>query len=165
MVHGDSSGLITDKYRHYLVQRAKGGAALVGLESAPVHPDSRTWVGQVELWRDEIIESLSLTAKEIHDEGAKVSVILWHGGHNVSYRRGVPAMAPSVVPSVQIGEIPRAMTIEDIKGIVPWYAEAATRCARANLDVLEVQTSSDYLLGSFLNPQLNHRSDRYGGSV
>ncbi|MBP01702.1 MAG: hypothetical protein CMM25_02670 [Rhodospirillaceae bacterium] len=165
MVHGDSSGLITDKYRNYLVERAKGGAALVGLESAPVHPNSRTWVGQVELWRDEIVESLSLTAQEIHDAGAKVSVILWHGGHNVSYRRGAPAIAPSVVPSVQIGEIPRAMTIEDIQDIIPWYAKAAVRCAQANLDVLEVQTSSDYLLGSFLNPQLNHRSDKYGGSV
>ena len=166
MVHGDSSGFVTDKYRAYLKERAKGGVALVGIESAPVHPHSRTWVGQVELWRDETIESLSLTAKEVHDEGAKLSIILWHGGHNVSYRRHIhPAVAPSVVPSVQIGEIPREIRVDEIASLVKFYTAAAKRCIDAGLDVLEVQTSSDYLLGSFLSPQLNRRTDKYGGSI
>lgn len=165
MVHGDCSGHITDKYRHYLVARAKGGAALVGIESAPVHPQSRTWIGQVELWRESIIESLAATANDVHAAGSKLSIILWHGGHNVSYRRGAPAMAPSVVPSVQVGEIPRAMSVEDIQDIKQYYVGAARRCAEAGVDVLEVQTSSDYLLGSFLSPQLNYRTDSYGGSV
>jgi hypothetical protein len=57
------------------------------------------------------------------------------------------------------------MTVQDIRDIIPYYVAAADRCARAGLDVLEVQTSSDYLLGSFLSPQLNHRTDGYGGSV
>ncbi len=165
MVHGDSSGLMSSRYIAYLEARARGGAALVGIESAPVHPDSRTWIGQVEVWRDEIVDSLAATADAVHAHDAKLSIILWHGGHNVSFRRGAPAMAPSVIPSVQIGEIPRAMTVQDIKDIIPYYVAAADRCARAGLDVLEVQTSSDYLLGSFLSPQLNHRTDGYGGSV
>lgn len=165
MVHGDSSGLMSSRYIAYLEARARGGAALVGIESAPVHPHSRTWIGQVEVWRDEIVDSLAATADAVHAHDAKLSIILWHGGHNVSYRRGAPAMAPSVIPSVQIGEIPRAMTVQDIKDIIPLYVAAAERCARAGLDVLEVQTSSDYLLGSFLSPQLNHRTDGYGGSV
>ena len=165
MVHGDSTGGITEKYRAYLTTRAKGGASLIGIESAPIHPNSQTWNGQVELWRDDIIDSLAATADEVHAEGAKLSIIMWHGGHNVSYRRGAPAMAPSAIPSVQIGEIPRAMSVADIKDIIPYYVSAAERCIKAGLDVLEVQTSSDYLLGSFLNPQLNHRTDGYGGSV
>ena len=165
MVQGDSTGHITDKYRAYLVARAKGGAALVGMESAPIHEQSKTWTGQVELWRDDIVGSLTQTADEIHAAGSKVSIILWHGGHNVGHRGGAPAMAPSVVPSVQIGEIPRAMSISDIKEIIPYYVAAAKRCADAGIDVLEVQTSSDYLLGSFLSPQLNRRTDNYGGSV
>lgn len=165
MVHGDSSGHVTDKYRHYLSARAKGGAALVGIESAPIHPQTRTWIGQVELWRDSVVDSLAATAEDVHAAGSKLSIILWHGGHNVSYRRGAPAIAPSVVPSVQVGEIPRAMSVDDIKDITAYYIAAAQRCAEAGLDVLEVQTSSDYLLGSFLSPQLNHRTDGYGGSL
>ena len=165
MVHGDSGGLITDRYRSYMAARAKGGAAIVGIESAPVHPASQTWIGQVELWRDEIVESLAATADDVHEAGSKLSIILWHGGHNVSYRRGTPAMAPSVKPSVQVGEIPRAMTAQDIKDIITYYKKAADRCVKAGLDVLEVQTASDYLLGSFLSPQLNTRTDAYGGSV
>ncbi len=165
MMHGDFSGGISGKYHAYLVARAQGGAAMVGIESAPIHPQSQTWNGQVELWRDEIIDSLAATTENIHAAGSKASIILWHGGHNVTYRRGAPAMAPSAVPSVQIGEIPRAMTVEDIKDILPYYVAAADRCVKAGIDVLEVQTSSDYLLGSFLSPQLNHRADAYGGSL
>jgi len=165
MVHGDSSGLVTGRYQAYLARRAMGGAALVGIESAPVHPHSRTWLGQLELWRDDIIDSLSETSDQVHAAGSKLSIILWHGGHNVGFRRNVAAVAPSVIPSVQVGEIPRAMSEEDIKDLVSYYHSAALRCTRGGLDVLEIQTSSDYLLGSFLSPQLNHRTDKYGGSV
>jgi len=165
MVHGDSSGLISDRYHSYLVTRAEGGAALVGIESAPIHPHSLTWTGQLELWRDEIIDSLARTADAVHNAGSKLSIILWHGGHNVSFMRGAVALAPSAIPSVQIGEVPKAISIDEIRDIVSFYAAAAERCARAGIDVIEVQTASDYLLGSFISPQLNHRTDGYGGSV
>ena len=165
MVHGDSSGLITERYHSYLVRRALGGAALVGIESAPVHPDSLTWTGQLELWRDEIIDPLARTAEAVHDAGSRLSIILWHGGHNVPFGRGAAALAPSAIPSVQIGQVPRAISVAEIRDMVGYYADAAERCARAGVDVIEVQTASDYLLGSFLNPQLNHRTDGYGGSV
>ena len=165
MVHGDSSGLITERYHEYLLTRAKGGAALVGIESAPVHPHSLTWTGQLELWRDEIIESLARTADAVHAAGSKLSIILWHGGHNVSSMRGAVALAPSAIPSVQIGEVPKVISVNEIRNLVGYYAAAAERCARAGVDVIEVQTASDYLLGSFLSPQLNHRTDGYGGSV
>ena len=165
MVHGDSSGLITERYHAYLVRRARGGAALVGIESAPVHPDSLTWTGQLELWRDEIIDSLARTAEAVHDAGSRLSIILWHGGHNVPFGRGAVALAPSAIPSVQIGQVPKAISIAEIGELVGYYAAAAERCARAGVDVIEVQTASDYLLGSFLSPQLNHRTDGYGGSV
>lgn len=165
MVHGDSSGVITERYHEYLVRRARGGAALVGIESAPVHPDSLTWTGQLELWRDEIIDSLARTAEAVHEAGSRLSIILWHGGHNVPFGRGAAALAPSAIPSVQIGQVPRAISIAEIKDMVGYYAAAAERCARAGVDVIEVQTASDYLLGSFLSPQLNHRTDGYGGSL
>ncbi len=165
MVHGDSSGLVTERYHQYLVTRARGGAALVGIESAPVHPDSLTWTGQLELWRDEIVDSLARTAEAVHDAGSRLSIILWHGGHNVSFMRGSVALAPSAIPSVQIGEVPKAISTDEIKDMIGYYAAAAERCARAGVDVIEVQTASDYLLGSFLSPQLNHRRDGYGGSV
>ena len=165
MVHGDSTGLITERYHAYLVRRARGGAALVGIESAPVHPDSLTWTGQLELWRDEIIDPLARTAEAVHDAGSRLSIILWHGGHNVPYGRGAVALAPSAIPSVQIGQVPKAISVAEIRDMVGYYAAAAQRCARAGIDVIEVQTASDYLLGSFLSPQLNHRTDGYGGSV
>ncbi len=165
MVHGDSSGGVTERYHAYLRRRAEGGAALVGIESAPVHPGSRTWTGQLELWRDGVIDSLARTAEAVHDAGSRLSIILWHGGRNVPFGRGAVALAPSPIPSVQIGQVPKAISVAEIRDMVGYYAAAAERCARAGVDVIEVQTASDYLLGSFLSPQLNHRTDGYGGSL
>ena len=39
------------------------------------------------------------------------------------------------------------------------------RCADAGLDAVVVQTAADYIIGSFLNPTLNRRTDEYGGSL
>ena len=56
------------------------------------------------------------------------------------------------------------MTRGDIRMLVDAYGSAAARCRSAGLDAVEVQTATDYLLGSFLSPTLNRRTDEYGGS-
>ena len=57
------------------------------------------------------------------------------------------------------------MTAAEIRELVASYGEAARRCREAGLDGVEVQTASDYLLGSFLSPATNRRRDEYGGGV
>lgn len=165
MLLGETDGTMGDRYRAYLVARAKGGAALVGIESAPVHPNTNQFGRQMRLFDDVVVPGLKRAADEIHAAGAKVSIILWHGGHNISHFGGLPPVAPSAVPSPVTGEIPKAMTEAEIEEMVGFYARAARRCVAAGIDALEVQTASDYLLGSFLSPKLNRRTDKYGGSL
>ena len=57
------------------------------------------------------------------------------------------------------------MTTIEIREVVRAYAEAARRCREAGIDLIEVQTATDYLLGSFLSPTLNRRRDAYGGTL
>ncbi|MEQ8248962.1 MAG: FAD-dependent oxidoreductase [Alphaproteobacteria bacterium] len=161
---GDDTGTISPRHRAYIVARAKGGAALVSASSLPVHPTSQTFAGlQIRTAADDLIPSLSATADAVHGAGAKLAITLWHGGYNVTWLAGRAAVGPSAVAN-SVGQIPKALEIEEIAEIVAAYGAAASRCRQAGVDVLEVQTSTDYLLGSFLSPVVNRRTDAYGGS-
>ncbi len=161
---GDGSGGIGERLRAYLVARAHGGAAMVSLSSSPVHVSALDVLDRVRLFVDSVVPELARTADEVHEAGSLLSVILWHGGRQVSKLAGQP-LAPSPIPSGRTGEMPKVLRREDIGELVAAYASAADRCRRAGLDAVEVQTSSDYLLGSFLSPTLNRRKDLYGGSL
>lgn len=154
---------ISARYHEYLLARARGGAALLGIESAPVHHTTFSRSLVIRLDQDDCVPSLARLAAAAHEAGAKVAITLWHGGHKDGALRGAYPVAPSAVPGMD-GTVPHVLSIAEIGQIVRAYGAAAARCRAAGLDVLEVQTATDYLLGSFLSPALNHRDDAYGGS-
>ena len=160
---GDHTG-VGERFRGYLTARARGGAALVGIESSPIAPASQNHISTVELFRDEIIDGIAKTADEVHAAGSLLSIILWHSGHNNTHHGGQVVIAPSVIPSPTSRGTPKAATEDDIRATIDAYRDAARRCRQAGIDVMEVQTATDYLLGSFLSPTLNRRTDRYGGN-
>jgi 2,4-dienoyl-CoA reductase (NADPH2) len=158
--------LASDDYVEYIVARARGGAAMVGLQSEPVHGSGHHYGERhIALYRDAAIPGLARIAEAVHAAGSRVTQILWHAGHNVPFRQGSAAWAPSAVPSPRLGDVPKAMTAAEIRELVASYGEAARRCREAGLDGVEVQTASDYLLGSFLSAATNRRRDEYGGTV
>ncbi|MCS6948184.1 MAG: hypothetical protein NZM12_11260, partial [Steroidobacteraceae bacterium] len=162
MALGGTGPGISEQYHHYLLRRAQGGAALVGIESAPVHSSTFSRGLVIRLDRDDSIPSLERLARDVHATGARVAITLWHGGHQDGALRGPYAVAPSPIPAMD-GSVPHELTVGEIREIVAAYGAAAARCRRAGIDVLEVQTATSYLLGSFLSPALNHRNDEYGG--
>ncbi|MDA0368390.1 MAG: FAD-dependent oxidoreductase [Proteobacteria bacterium] len=157
---------ISDRYRAYLVARAEGGAGLVGIESAPMHESTKNASSSATVITDAATPSLAKTAEEVHAAGAAISIILWHGGHNIPHRGGAPfAVAPSPIPSFRVRETPKVLTKKEIHEIVRGYGAAARRCREAGVDVIEVQTATDYLLGHFMSHRINWRDDEYGGSL
>jgi 2,4-dienoyl-CoA reductase-like NADH-dependent reductase (Old Yellow Enzyme family) len=104
---GDGGVGVSDRYRAYLVERARGGAAMVGIESAPVPVSTASRGLVIRLDRDEAIPSLARTADAIHECGAKVAITLWHGGHKDNWLRLPFTVAPSPIPNM-MGEVPRA---------------------------------------------------------
>lgn len=163
MALGDGQVGISDRFLAYLMARAEGGAAMVGSESAPVHASTSSRSLGIRLYSDEVIPSLRKAAEDIRGAGSRLAITLWHGGHKDSFIRGGHALAPSPVPN-QAGEVPKQITAREINELIVAYGEAARRCKEAGLDAIELQTSTDYLLGSFLSPVLNRRTDAYGGS-
>merc|ERR1712232_424490 len=62
-------------------------------------------------------------------------------------------------------EVPRALTIEDIKATVQDYVKATRLAKEAGFDGVEVHNANGYLLDQFVQSHSNKRTDEYGGSM
>ena len=64
------------------------------------------------------------------------------------------------------GEMTRELAKEELPGIVALYAKASKNAKEAGFDGIELHCAHAYmLLGSFLSPLRNKRTDEYGGSL
>lgn len=57
------------------------------------------------------------------------------------------------------------MTLEEIEETIENFAEAGRRVRDAGADGLEITASKGYIIQQFLNPGINSRKDKYGGSI
>ncbi|MDW8253878.1 MAG: FAD-dependent oxidoreductase [Chloroflexota bacterium] len=150
----------------YLAERARAGVGWIMTNAPPVHPSTsprapigrRGWDGSANEW-------LAQQAEVVHRHGGVISAIILHIGHNAwSTETYKPSWAPSAIQS-SYREMPIAITKAQIDDLVEHYARTAANIKAAGLDAVDIQTSVDYLLGSFLSPALNIREDEYGGPL
>lgn len=160
----DRSGRVTPRYADYLARRAAGGAGLLFTESCYVTQEGKARNLQMGLHGDHVIDYLARLADAVHAEGALLGVELNHGGRVVpSAVSQQQPVAPSAIPCAEIGgEMPRALSAAEIEEIVAEFARAARRAVDAGVDVVAVHGAHGYLVGQFLSPRSNHRTDRYG---
>jgi 2,4-dienoyl-CoA reductase-like NADH-dependent reductase (Old Yellow Enzyme family)/thioredoxin reductase len=161
-------GTLNERYIYYSRERAKGGVALIQLESIYVRPEGRGNPFQVGCHDDAVIPGLRKIADAIHEHGAKLTMELNHGGRQASITASQrQPIAPSVVPCTFIdpGSVPREMTHEDIEIVIEAFVKAARRCLEAGVDMIHIHGAHGYLIGQFLSPHSNRRTDEYGGSL
>jgi 2,4-dienoyl-CoA reductase-like NADH-dependent reductase (Old Yellow Enzyme family) len=161
-------GLPSPSLIAYQSARARGGAGLIVIQVVGVHETAR-YTGDLLMGTDDAcIPSYRKLVDAIHAPGAKAFVQLFHPGRELLGRpEGVvqPAFAPSFSPSERFRTVPRAMDAEMIAGILEGYGSVARRMAEAGADGVEIVASHGYLPAQFLNPHVNRREDRYGGSL
>lgn len=74
-------------------------------------------------------------------------------------------MGPSAILNKVNGLVSTEMTKDEIDFIVGKFIAAAANCKKAGIDGVELHGAHGYLLGSFISPYTNKRTDDYGGSV
>ena len=119
------------------------------------------------LFDDKYIGPIREFTDELHkDTDAKIGIQLMQMGRFASSSyTGVPPIAPSAIPSPISGEVPREMTRDDIEEVKEAYAQGARRAMEAGFDYIEILAAGGYLIGEFLSPVTNHRTDEYGGPI
>ncbi|MBY5767573.1 NADH:flavin oxidoreductase [Rhizobium leguminosarum] len=163
----DAGGMPLERYQRYHEEKARGGLAMTMIGgSAMTSPDSSWGGGQLDLSTDAIVPHLSAMAERIHAHGCAIMSQVSHLGRRATASTGkwLPVIAPSRVRETRTRSFPREMDQDDIRRVVRDYADAARRCREAGLDGVETVTGG-HLIGQFLSPLTNHRTDSFGGSL
>lgn len=158
-------GAITDELVEFHAEVARGGTALTTVAYCSVSPEGRVHRDTIVLDRDSIPGLRRLT-DAVHAEGALASAQIGHAGlvaNQIS--NGVKTLAPSTRISPPAMGLVRGATLPQLDQVVEDYEHAARNAVEAGFDALEVHLGHNYLLSSFMSPNLNKRSDRYGGTL
>jgi 2,4-dienoyl-CoA reductase-like NADH-dependent reductase (Old Yellow Enzyme family) len=169
--YATDEGFATAQAIAYYSARARGGVGLITVEMAAPEVAGRHRFHELGIYHDKFLPGLTDIVSAIHEEGAKASIQLGHGGSRA--RRAVShvqPIAPSAIPT-PVFEIeqeiahPEAMSIQRIDETVEAFVAAARRAAQAGFDVVELHAAHGYLISQFHAPAENTRTDEYGGSL
>jgi len=159
--------LFTDAHIAYYVERAKGGVGVITMEAMAAHPTTQPYKGKAFAFDRRMVEQYRKIAEAVHAHGAKILAQPWHRGRQTnSVSNGLPVWAPSAVPCAVYREMPHVMDEGEIAELVQGYRLSARYAREGGLDGIEMHgMAHGYMLGQFLSPATNHRTDRYGGSI
>ena len=163
----DVGGMPLERYQRYHEEKARGGIALTMFGgSSMVSADSSWGGGQINVSTDEIIPHLQRFSGRIHDAGAAIMCQISHLGRRATSAgtHWLPTLGPSAIRETRHRDVPREMDRGDIDRIIAHYADAALRCKEGGLDGVETVTGG-HLIGQFLSPRTNCRTDAFGGST
>ena len=159
-------GLPTEKMSNYYRARAQGGVGLIIVEAAIIHPSARLHPHMLVLYDDRAIGDLQRLTRTIQECGAKVAIQLFHPGRqSTTQETGYQPIAPSPIPCPVCREIPRELSIAEIKEVINMYVTAAQKAKEAGFDLVELHGAHGYLINQFLSPHTNKRTDEYGGNL
>jgi 2,4-dienoyl-CoA reductase-like NADH-dependent reductase (Old Yellow Enzyme family) len=158
----------------YYEQRA--GAGLIISEGTPVDPLGVGYPNVPGIWSREQVEAWKPVTAAMHNAGGRIFMQIWHVGRisHPSYLNGELPVAPSAIrPKGNVSRIrpltefetPRALTTEEVRGVVEQFRRGAQNAQAAGFDGVELHGANGYLLDQFLQDGTNHRTDEYGGPI
>ncbi|CAO3647048.1 unnamed protein product [Mucor fragilis] len=163
----------TDLQAKYYEQRASDGGLLV-TEATFISRLAGAYPQAPGIYNKAQIEGWKKATSAVHAKGGVFFLQLWHIGRvgskylNPNQEQVVSASdipSPGKALTGSDHEVPRALTIEEIKSIVNDYAQAAKNAIEAGFDGVEIHGANGYLVDQFINNSSNNRTDIYGGSV
>ena len=162
-----NKGYVTDELVAHYRARAKGGVGLFVTEVVTVEPTYVYLPGDMSIHDDSFIPGWKKLVDAVHEYDAKILPQLFHPAYMAFPIPGTPQLiAPSNVGPYYAKEAPRPVTKEELKTIIRQFGEAAGRVKQAGGDGVEIHAAHAHgLLGGFLSPQYNKRTDEYGGDI
>jgi anthraniloyl-CoA monooxygenase len=155
-----------------------GGAGLIVTEMTDVSPEARISPGCTGMWSDEHAGAWRRVVDFVHGHSqAKIALQLahagrkgatclgWEGNDEPLPSGGWDILSASPIPYYPHSRVPRAMTRADMDDVTADFKRATELAELAGFDMLEIHWAHGYLLGSFVSPLTNQRTDEYGGDL
>ncbi len=164
----DADGHFSERQVAWYAERAGTGAGLVVTELTAVTREFELTAGLAHADSDAAIPALTRLADAVHAKGGKLSVQLTAGTgrNNSAWTPERPPVSASDNPNFfDPSVLCRPLTTDEVRTLVRRFVEAADRCARAGVDMVDLHGHTGYLIDQFLGRQWNRRTDEYGGSV
>lgn len=160
-------GYVTDALVAHYAAHAKGGVGLIVTEVTTVEPTYIYLPGDMSIHDDSFIPGWKKLTEAVHQYDCKILPQLFHPAYMAFPIPGTPRLiAPSNVGPYYAKEAPRSVTKEELKVIIKQFGEAALRVKTAGADGVEIHAAHAHgLLGGFLSPLYNKRTDEYGGDI
>lgn len=182
MTRARATGEVADELTaRYYQQRA--GAGLIITEGTPVSPEGRGYLYLPGIFSKAQVAGWKKTTDAVHEQGGRIFAQLWHVGrmshsslqendncpvgpsskatqHSNVYARDANGNDGMVTPTP-----PRALATEEVQRVTQDFVKAAQNAIAAGFDGVEIHGANGYLFHQFINPNVNDRTDRYGGSI
>lgn len=146
---------------------ALGGAGALLTGNVVVDGSQLEAFGNAVLEDAAAVPAFARWATEGKAAGAAMLMQLNHPGRQSMRLVSKQPVAPSAIglPYKPYFAAPRALDEAEIGQIVARFVRSAELAEQAGFDGVEVHAAHGYLLSEFLSPNVNRRSDRYGGSL
>ena len=168
--------LPNDLMATYYAQRSDAG--LIITEGTSPTPEGLGYPRIPGIFSDQQVTGWKKTTDAVHQSGAKIFLQLMHTGrigHTANLPAGLKIVGPSDIKAageiytdsqgMQEHSIPVALTANGIQQVIDGFVIAAKNAVEAGFDGVELHAANGYLLEQFLNPNINNRTDDYGGTI
>lgn len=162
MYSAKEDGKVTPFHLEHYVTRAMGGVGLIITEATAVTPEGRISNQDLGIWNDAQVEELKKLTSRVHAYDTKIGIQIAHAGRKSQACK--EPLAPSQIKFSQDYNMPRELSIKDIKKIKNEFLDAIKRSKEAGFDMIELHAAHGYFINQMLSPFSNKREDIYGGS-
>lgn len=160
----------------YYSQRS--GAGLIITEGTSPSANGLGYCRIPAIFSQAQIEGWEKITTAVHKNDSKIFIQLMHTGR-ISHQANLPEGAKVVgVSNIKAGgqmytdklglqdhTEPTALTTDEVYQLMEEFVVASKNAVKAGFDGIELHNANGYLLEQFLNPNVNNRTDEFGGSV
>ncbi|MEQ8379673.1 NADH:flavin oxidoreductase/NADH oxidase family protein [Parvibaculum sp.] len=168
---GDGRNRATEAHTRLYRRWAEGGAGMLLTGNVQVDRRYMERPGNVAIdgeQSNEAVAALREFAKAGTVNGAHLWMQISHAGRQtpalVNKEPVAPSAKPLDMPGAQFGK-PRAMTGSEIADVIRRFAHAASVARDTGFTGVQIHGAHGYLISEFLSPDVNARTDEWGGSL